>query len=286
MLPSNFEKRTDVTRAALFACALLAAHCGGSNDAGDHSSTGETQQGVGPSSVWIQPQNNQCADTSGPVQVSFESGYIGGVVAAETGFLCGAFGLSSYACLEHYRAQAVAARTYVTAAMQRDPSLGTASNPIPGSPCFQAWTNSPDATEVSAGTSTAGIVMTHGGQVIDANFDAGGWAFDGNGNPQPPRYYYGNSPFATWAAARSACCGVSDPASCVFPGDGDSTVWTQIFVTDNQGRAAAASRGPARRAAAAATAALSGRTGRRSWRCAGWTASSRTGTSCASSTAT
>ncbi|HZU85214.1 MAG TPA: SpoIID/LytB domain-containing protein, partial [Polyangiaceae bacterium] len=205
-------------------------------DSTDRSSASATEQAATPSTVWIQPQNNACADTSGPVQVSFESGYIAGVVAAETGFLCSAFGLSSYACLEHYRAQAVAARTYVTGHMQGDPALGTRSKPIPASPCFQAWSSSPNATEVNAATSTAGVVMTHNGQILAANYDAGGYAFDSNGNPQPPRYYYGNSPFATWAQARAACCGSSDPSNCVFPGDGDPTVWTQIYVTDNNGQ--------------------------------------------------
>jgi hypothetical protein len=174
------------------------------------------------------------------VSVAFDSVYIAGVVTAESGGLCGSFGLSTYACAEMLKAQAVAARTYVMRAIQSDPTLGTSSKPIRGGPCFQAWTANAGASEIQAATDTASTVMTYGGSLIDANYDAGGYAFDGSGNPEPPAYYH-SSPYSSWSAAHSACCGSSDPSLCVFPGGGDGAgVWTQIFVTDNHGKTGSA----------------------------------------------
>lgn len=205
-----------------------------SPDEGDRSTEATT-----PASVWVQPQNGACADVGAAVNVPFDAGYIAGVVEAETGFLCGAFGLTTSACSEHYKAQAVAARTYVMRAIESDPTLGTRGNPIHGSPCFQAWNASPNSLEVNAATSTANVTMTYGGRLIDANYDAGGYAFDGSGNPRPPSFYHW-SPYSTWDAARAACCGSSNPSNCVFPGAGDESVWTQIYVTNNRGKSGGA----------------------------------------------
>jgi hypothetical protein len=211
------------------AVASLLAACSSAGPSSGDQAPHDSAQGGTPSTVWVQPSGG------GAVQVAFEPGYIGGVVTAETGGTCGS--CSAYAQMENYRAQAVAARTYVLNAIARDSSLGTQGNPIVGGPSFQAWTSQAGTTETQAATSTAGLVMSYGGQLIDANYDAGGYAFDGSGNPQPPRYYWPNSSWSSWDAARNGCCGASDPGACVTEGNSDPAgIWTQIYVTDNQSK--------------------------------------------------
>jgi len=217
---------------------LLAASSAGCSSATNDGALGEDQGALTtPTNVYVQPmQPGTCNPSGSPVKVSFEASYIAGVVTGETGFLCGAFGLTNYACLAHYEAQAVAARTYVMHAIAGDSSLGaSASHPILGGPCFQAWNASPGALEVQSATATAGVVMSHNSALIAANYDSGGGGFDSSGNPLPPSHYH-SSPYASWDAARSACCSSGNPSQCVFPGSADDGVWTQIFVTDNQNK--------------------------------------------------
>lgn len=162
--------------------------------------------------------------------MSTEEHYLPGVVHAELGW----FTRDQQAL----GAQAVAARSYVLRFLNR--AGMTARLPALG-PTFQAWTARYSATSKSAVLATRGQVMTYKGLVIYANYASGAWPLQSDGNPyDASRYRYtrswewirdayikknkGQIPYSTWRT---------------YVLDRNPWAWTQILVTNNEGKSGA-----------------------------------------------
>ena len=95
--------------------------------------------------------------------------------------------------LQALKAQAIAARTYVSRAMRDDPTLGTAAKPVVNSESFQVASKVPRPLPAQAAHETSGGVATYMGRLILANFVAGGiWpqgAWDGRGTTAKTEHY-------------------------------------------------------------------------------------------------
>jgi lysophospholipase L1-like esterase len=95
--------------------------------------------------------------------------------------------------LQALKAQAIAARTFVSRAMRDDASLGTPAKPVPNSEHFQVASKVAKPLPARAARETSGGVATHMGRLILANFVAGGaWpqrAWDGKGAKAKTEHY-------------------------------------------------------------------------------------------------
>ena len=95
--------------------------------------------------------------------------------------------------LQALKAQALAARTFVSRAMRDDAQLGTAAKPVPSSESFQVASKGAKQLPAQAARETSGGVATFMGRLILANFVAGGvWpkgAWDGNGTTAKTEHY-------------------------------------------------------------------------------------------------
>ena len=153
-----------------------------------------------------------------------EGDYIPGVVHCELGWW-------TYD-VDALRAQAVAARTYLATRMELSPSLGSTSNPVPIGPSFQCWTDDTTTYDHQAASSTAGVVMSYGGQTIHANYSSGVDGIYSDGSPYPPSYY--GYPWSTWAEGTAAYANGTCDIYCLR--SYSSYAGTQVFVTNNAGR--------------------------------------------------
>ena len=154
-----------------------------------------------------------------------ESKYIPGVVRAEIGGVTG-----SAAAL---RAQAVAARTYLLLYLN-EKGMGAT---VPIGPQFQAWVSSFTARELDAAAATRGVVMTHAGLVINANY-ASGAKVDPIGAPYPPDYYgyCSDVRYTDWDTMREAFRqGRRFTGANNYCGAGNAWAWTEIYVTPGDG---------------------------------------------------
>lgn len=96
----------------------------------------------------------------GEVSEMAEEEYLAGVIAAELpgGFL-----------MEARKAQAVAARTYARSRGDKHPGADVCTDAA----CCQAYRESYAPADLQAARETAGLVMTYGGELIDATFFSG-----------------------------------------------------------------------------------------------------------------
>jgi hypothetical protein len=145
-----------------------------------------------------------------------EEDYIPGVVDCELGWAT-----SAPAALE---AQAIAARTYLAGYL-------AANGPdarVPIGPHFQCWRATNRKRSIRAAETTRGLVMRHRGALVNGNYASGASALDRDCRPLPP-YAFGYA-LESWDDVRGAW----------RKGERfDGWAWTEIFPTDNAGRAGA-----------------------------------------------
>lgn len=164
-----------------------------------------------------------CVDTERGIMPT-EAVYVAGVVQCELAPLTDA-----HAALE---ALAVTARTYLGRYLQRRGPDAT----VPIGPRFQCWSPPERTRAQDAARHTAGTVLTVDGALIDANYVSGARKLSIDCEPQPPEAQ-GYRGYASWdamkaeylrrrrARIRARFGGVS---------------WTEVVVTRNEGRRAAA----------------------------------------------
>jgi hypothetical protein len=160
------------------------------------------------------------APTALPVVIQTDRGemlveeeYLPGVVDCEL-----AYWTESPAALE---AQAIAARTYLLRAIVAYGEDFRART----TPAFQCWRRPGHARSAEAVRRTAGLVLRHRGDPINANYVAGTPALDERCAPLGPAE--AGYPHETWAQMLALW-----RAGRKFSGPN----WTQIFVTYNEGR--------------------------------------------------
>lgn len=153
-----------------------------------------------------------------------ERTYLPGVVACELGRLT-----TEPAALE---AQAVAARTYLLAHLERRGPDAL----IPVTARFQCW-KSPGEIERwplarAAAAETVDVVMTYGGQTIGGNYAAGARKLDDACLPHPPGES-GYDGYESWTEMRDEFVRRRAAGNRIRH---SGVAWTEILVTRNEGR--------------------------------------------------